>query len=105
MSATVDAVPAPRLHSLDALRGFDMLWIVGADALGSALARLQGGWPVRFLARQMEHAAWQGFHGAIAAVLDALWPGLGGLTLALVGVGLCIAVCRFLYRRRIFIRI
>ena len=62
MSATVDAVPAPRLHSLDALRGFDMLWIVGADAFGIALARLQGGFPGRFLARQMEHAAWEGFY-------------------------------------------
>ena len=56
------APPAPRLLSLDALRGFDMLWIVGADALGGAFARLHGGAPARFLAEQMEHVAWQGFH-------------------------------------------
>ena len=34
-----DAAPPPdRLRSLDALRGFDMFWIVGGDALGRALA-------------------------------------------------------------------
>ncbi len=29
----------PRLRSLDALRGFDMLWIVGGHALVQTLAR------------------------------------------------------------------
>lgn len=54
--------PASRLLSLDALRGFDMLWIVGADALGSAFANLHGGWGSRFAATQLDHAAWAGFH-------------------------------------------
>lgn len=58
-----DPPPAPpRLLSLDALRGFDMLWIIGADAIGGALAHLQGGAPGRFLAGQLEHAAWAGFN-------------------------------------------
>lgn len=57
-----DAPPAaPRLLSLDALRGFDMLWIIGADAIGSALAHWQAGAPGRFLAGQLDHAAWEGF--------------------------------------------
>ena len=47
--------------SLDALRGFDMFWIVGADALGHALAHLQGGWFTAMLALQLDHVAWTGF--------------------------------------------
>ncbi|MFI5336281.1 MAG: acyltransferase family protein [Opitutales bacterium] len=63
MSAPAPFVPpSPRLVSLDALRGFDMLWIVGADAIGGAFAHLRGGAPVHFLAEQMNHVDWQGFH-------------------------------------------
>lgn len=51
----------PRLMSLDALRGFDMLWIIGADAIGSALNKLQGCPPAHFLGEQLDHVAWQGF--------------------------------------------
>jgi predicted acyltransferase len=54
--------PAPRLLSLDALRGFDMMWIVGADALGTAFAHLNGGPPSRLLATQLDHVEWAGFH-------------------------------------------
>ena len=43
--------------------------------------------------------------GDIAAALNALWPGLGGLVLAVTGAGLCFGICRFLYRRKIFLRI
>lgn len=72
-----DAPPAPspvpeRLLSLDALRGFDMFWIMGADALGGALRtfgqKLQGlptsehphGF-IGLLAEQLEHVEWAGF--------------------------------------------
>lgn len=76
------AVPAPgpgdgrpnRLLSLDALRGFDMFWIMGADALGNAVSALVGPEPaanpgegphfspLRWLAAQLEHVEWEGFH-------------------------------------------
>lgn len=56
------APPTARLLSLDALRGFDMLWIIGADAIGSSLAHFRGGAPGRFLAGQLDHVAWEGFH-------------------------------------------
>jgi predicted acyltransferase len=50
-----------RLVSLDALRGFDMLWITGGEGLIFALAALTG-WPVfTWAARQMEHVPWDGF--------------------------------------------
>jgi predicted acyltransferase len=50
-----------RLLSLDALRGFDMLWISGGEALIISLAALTG-WPwLQWAAGQMEHVAWEGF--------------------------------------------
>lgn len=61
MSAVAPTGPA-RLLSLDALRGFDMMWIVGADALGGSLARLHGGAPARLAAAQLEHVPWAGLH-------------------------------------------
>jgi predicted acyltransferase len=51
-----------RLLSLDALRGFDMLWITGGEYLIVSLAALTG-WPfLQWAAGQMEHVEWQGFH-------------------------------------------
>lgn len=50
-----------RLMSLDALRGFDMMWIVGADALGRALEELDGGPVLRAIATQLDHVSWAGF--------------------------------------------
>ncbi|HCU60957.1 MAG TPA: DUF5009 domain-containing protein [Prolixibacteraceae bacterium] len=50
-----------RLLSLDALRGFDMLWITGGGSLIAVLAEWSGtGW-LETLANQMEHATWEGF--------------------------------------------
>src|ERR1051326_9030549 len=56
------AVATQRLMSVDALRGFDMFWIIGADSLVYALHRLNPSKPTDFLANQLEHADWQGFH-------------------------------------------
>ena len=50
-----------RLLSLDALRGFDMLFIMGFAGLVVALCKL---WPGDFsawMSAQMGHAAWDGF--------------------------------------------
>ena len=51
-----------RLLSLDALRGFDMFWIMGADSLGGALATMASGPVTHALADQLEHVPWAGFH-------------------------------------------
>jgi predicted acyltransferase len=59
------ATPPPkpgRLLSLDALRGFDMFWIIGGDALFRALARRADPATGAFVARQLEHADWEGFY-------------------------------------------
>ena len=41
--------PASRLVSLDALRGFDMIWILGADALVRGVAKLWDIAPLRIV--------------------------------------------------------
>jgi predicted acyltransferase len=51
-----------RVASIDALRGFDMIWIVGGDHLVHALHQAMPNSCTAFLARQFEHVPWQGFH-------------------------------------------
>jgi predicted acyltransferase len=67
------ATPAPasstRLMSLDALRGFDMFWILGADALVRALDRMGDSSVTRFFAGQLSHKDWEGF-----AFYDLIFP-------------------------------
>ena len=46
--------------SLDALRGFDMFWILGADAVVNALGHLSSAAPIRFLVGQVDHSEWAG---------------------------------------------
>ena len=53
--------PSERLQSLDALRGFDMLFIMGFASLVVAVCGL---WPnavTDSIASQMGHASWDGF--------------------------------------------
>ena len=55
--------PLPdRLRSLDALRGFDMFWIIGGDALGNALGKWYYGTSHNWISEQLEHAEWEGFN-------------------------------------------
>jgi predicted acyltransferase len=51
-----------RLYSLDALRGFDMFWIMGADAFFHNLATATGSPFWSAIGNQLEHPAWNGFH-------------------------------------------
>ena len=60
--AEAQSPPAQRLMSLDALRGFDMFWILGADSLVYALHEMSQTAPTKFLATQLDHAEWEGFH-------------------------------------------
>src|SRR4051812_49302564 len=55
--------PLPnRLVSLDALRGFDMFWIIGGAAIFKALSDITGWGFLEVWVGQMEHAEWNGFH-------------------------------------------
>jgi predicted acyltransferase len=56
------APESERLMSLDALRGFDMFWILGADSFVYALHETTPTAPTQFLATQLDHAEWAGFH-------------------------------------------
>lgn len=60
---------AKRLYSLDALRGFDMFWIMGGDAIIHALAETTGSPGMNAVATQFEHPEWHGF-----ALYDLIFP-------------------------------
>ena len=51
-----------RLDSLDALRGFDMFWIMGAEDIVHALAKATGSSFWIGLSDQFTHPDWNGFH-------------------------------------------
>jgi predicted acyltransferase len=76
---------APRLASLDALRGFDMFWIVGGEEIIHALYQISDTGAVRFLAEQMDHKPWQGF-----AFYDLIFP----LFVFIVGVALVFSLAK-----------
>ncbi|MEK7685911.1 MAG: heparan-alpha-glucosaminide N-acetyltransferase domain-containing protein [Verrucomicrobiota bacterium] len=87
-SAAPESAPKPasrRLMSLDALRGFDMFWIIGADSLVQALRRMNDGWLVRGVASQLEHKDWAGF-----AFYDLIFP----LFVFIVGVSLVFSLTK-----------
>ncbi len=62
MPPTAPVPESQRLMSLDALRGFDMFWILGADSFVYALHETSQTAPTKFLATQLDHAEWAGFH-------------------------------------------
>ena len=93
--------PGDRLASLDALRGFDMFWIIGGDGLFHALAEYMGWGPLRYFSDvQLEHVAWKGFHAE-----DLIFP----MFLFLSGVTLPLTLSRRLDRgelkARLYVRV
>ncbi len=59
---TAVAPRSDRLLSLDALRGFDLFWIIGGHRIVLALLALTGwGW-LATVDTQLGHVAWNGFH-------------------------------------------
>jgi predicted acyltransferase len=77
--------PADRLRSLDALRGFDMFWIVGGEHLIHALAVHTGATGLVWFSGQLRHPGWTGF-----ALYDLIFP----LFLFLAGVSVPYSVRR-----------
>jgi predicted acyltransferase len=59
MTAQPPPVPSTRLASIDALRGFDMLWITGGAGVVTALEKWVGGQPGWF-STQLQHVPWEG---------------------------------------------
>lgn len=60
-NADLKVQPSDRLKSLDALRGFDMFWIMGAEEVFILLGALTGGPVLEWWAGQMTHVEWHGF--------------------------------------------
>jgi predicted acyltransferase len=88
--------------SVDALRGFDMFWILGGDYVVRSLPGIHDSTLTRGLTAQMEHCEWAGFH-----FYDLIFP----LFVFIVGVSLVFSVRRMLERagrgatiRRIVVR-
>lgn len=73
--------------ALDALRGFDMFWIIGADELVQALHKISDTGVVNLLATQLTHKAWGGF-----AFYDLIFP----MFVFIVGVSLAFSLSRSL---------
>ncbi|MBY5980225.1 transmembrane glucosamine N-acetyltransferase NagX [Ferrimonas balearica] len=70
-----------RLQALDALRGFDMFWIIGGEKLFAALLLLTG-WPLwQVAADQMLHSPWHGF--TFYDLIFPLFIFLSGVTIGL----------------------
>jgi predicted acyltransferase len=74
-----------RVVSIDALRGFDMFWIMGGDAFFPALFTLIGSSFFLSLSRQLEHSEWNGF-----TFYDLIFP----LFLFIVGCSMPFALGR-----------
>ncbi len=83
------AAPTERLMSLDALRGFDMFWILGADSLFYALHEMQANPVTSFLAYELDHAEWAGFH-----FYDLIFP----LFVFMMGVSTVFSLTRIIER-------
>jgi len=65
--------------SVDALRGFDMLWIIGASTIVGALEKMNENSVTTFLATQLKHVDWIGFR-----FYDLIFP----LFLFIIGISL-----------------
>lgn len=91
MSATSDSPPdssrPPRILSVDALRGFDMFWIIGGEQVAEALDKLGGGVIISAIANQLKHVEWEGFR-----FYDGIFP----LFLFLIGVSIVLSMDRMI---------
>jgi len=74
-----------RLTSLDALRGMDMLFLVGISGVFRALPKLWDNEVFDFLAGQCQHTEWHGFH-----VYDLIFP----LFIFIVGTSMPFAISK-----------
>jgi len=84
-STDASSTVSQRLMSLDALRGFDMFWIIGAEDLFHALNKISDTGIARGMAEQLEHEDWEGFH-----FYDLIFP----LFVFIVGVSLVFSLSK-----------
>jgi predicted acyltransferase len=85
----VTPATSTRLTSLDALRGFDMFWIVGGEEVVHALAHVSDSEAVGLVNEQMDHKPWAGF-----AFYDLIFP----LFVFIVGASLVFSLSKAIVR-------
>jgi len=73
--------------SIDALRGFDMFWIIGAEEIFHALRKISNAGPAAFLAHQFHHVSWEGF-----VFYDLIFP----LFVFIIGISVVFSLDRIL---------
>jgi predicted acyltransferase len=91
--------PRERLMSVDALRGFDMFWIIGGEHVAKAMEPLGEGAVLSTITTQLRHVEWEGLR-----FYDLIFP----LFLFLIGVAIVLSIDRLLAtsgRKGAFVRI
>src|SRR3984957_6591444 len=66
---TAPSFSSQYLYSLDALRGFDMFWIMGAEEIVHGMAQVTGNSFWQGFSNQLTHPDWNGFH-----LYDLIFP-------------------------------
>jgi len=89
MSEDLERIPPGRVVSIDALRGFDMFWIIGGAEFVRALVEYADIPWLMPLTRQFSHTDWNGF-----TFYDLIFP----LFLFIVGASMPFAISRRLER-------
>ena len=82
-------IPVPaapeRLGSLDAFRGFVMLWIIGGEGLMAGLASLGHNRVIEAVVYEVTHSPWQGLR-----FYDCIWPSF----MLMVGVSVPLSIAK-----------
>ena len=76
---------AERLGSLDAFRGFVMLWIIGGEGLMAGLAALGHNRVIDAIVYELNHSPWQGLR-----FYDCIWPSF----MLMVGVSVTLSFAK-----------
>jgi predicted acyltransferase len=85
MESKLLQLPANRLTSVDTLRGLTMFFIIGGERIFTSIYQIWPGETTEILAKNMEHAGWEGFY-----FYDQIFP----LFLFLVGLLIPVVIFR-----------
>jgi predicted acyltransferase len=83
---SVRDTPSQRVTSIDALRGFDMFWIIGGEGIFRSLHPIFHHPTTAWISQQLTHVRWEGFH-----FYDLIFP----LFLFLAGAVLPFSISRW----------
>ena len=89
MTTISENIPSGRIVSIDALRGFDMFWIIGGGLVFMRLFRWLDSSALRVFELQLHHSSWNGF-----TFEDLIFP----LFLYIVGVCMPFSITKRLDR-------